>query len=915
MKRWHASWILVPTLMIALATTAGCSKGQQATEEGVAPLPEELPLNVEQSKLQFQGGYDALKARNVPLALKYFTNVRNAPAAAALVSPLQLQGVQKGPSNLVLKHPKIVQPGNFRVVKPGDFKIVSPGINSIDPGLFFPDAPHFYQDLDGDGIKDVFDNCPYAANADQADDDDDNRGDVCDNCPDMPNDQADADNDGRGDRCDNCPAAANTDQANGDGDEYGDVCDLCPTVVSIDHAYYSNTDNDGDGTGYDCDNCPGAANADQADADADGIGDICDGDTDGDGMPNNSDYCPDIADPGWLDTDVDGRGDKCDNCLYVRNYDQADADSDGIGDLCESFDAVPPCTQGTVPSIQYKSLAPFVLLEGFVHDEGATPAETKANAALGAAIAQMMALYESAPAKALAAAFGQPEPNIAQLLGAGGLMEDHALARRTDTTLLTWTGDFPGDIKEPLQTTFEGSDGISSLYGLQRRLYLETPAKISGKLLSDPMQPDEVLTLERDKEYPVQMVQRLDNYFYGGLCRGGVKNFTLNYYTVTYDTAGRTRVRHTAGCYSEGKGSFSVQKLPAWGDAEMAVTLKDVEMSCYHYMGEINHRSDSPIHTVMTDGVRTYWTSQGFLSGQIRKQVHTATQQADAIVPFHQLNPKKWTRRLLGAAMPGTTIPSLMNQVRLLEAPLQEIDSLLATAIQDPNVQFRIPRELYYGDRDILLNRTDAIALRAGVQLALAGIAFADSWELNVPVSGVFDANGLLTMDRAALVTALNDALVLKASNRLPQARQALASALTLLQEILPSLAVATQNGIWDNDPPAINLAEAINTWAGELLHSLETGPVAFTIFRPSVTVNLKALFDTPPNLGSPEAADLFVVEGGTKIKAVESAVKDLISPYVTIDWTQNYDHSYDLPNHSAPWSNFIELRGIGTLY
>ena len=72
-------------------------------------------------------------------------------------------------------------------------------------------------DTDGDGIADNLDNCPLTSNANQADNDQDGKGDVCDN---------DDDNDGILDTNDNCPITANANQADRDHDGKGDVCDL-----------------------------------------------------------------------------------------------------------------------------------------------------------------------------------------------------------------------------------------------------------------------------------------------------------------------------------------------------------------------------------------------------------------------------------------------------------------------------------------------------------------------------------------------------------------------------------------------------------------------------------------------------------------------------------------------------------------
>lgn len=103
-------------------------------------------------------------------------------------------------------------------------QLMEPAINSdlthnvtgVDLTLALLRDIGWYADADLDGIASGADNCPDDANADQADLDDDNLGDVCD---------PDDDGDGVDDAGDNCPVDANSDQADFDLDNIGDACD------------------------------------------------------------------------------------------------------------------------------------------------------------------------------------------------------------------------------------------------------------------------------------------------------------------------------------------------------------------------------------------------------------------------------------------------------------------------------------------------------------------------------------------------------------------------------------------------------------------------------------------------------------------------------------------------------------------
>lgn len=145
----------------------------------------------------------------------------------------------------------------------------------------------------------------------------------------------DTDCDSWSDGDDNCDADQNADQADADTDGLGDACDTCPTDAG--------NDPDGDGICAAVDNCPGTANSGQEDADGDGVGDACDVcfgsdnvDSDGDGFCNSVDVCE--GDDGSGDDDLDEVCNDTDLCpdgdIDPAEFEDFLGEIDGCAEVC-----------------------------------------------------------------------------------------------------------------------------------------------------------------------------------------------------------------------------------------------------------------------------------------------------------------------------------------------------------------------------------------------------------------------------------------------------------------------------------------------------------------------------------------------------------------------------------------------------
>ncbi len=93
-------------------------------------------------------------------------------------------------------------------------------------------------------------------------------------------------------------------------------------------------DADGDGIIHDLDNCDLVANADQADLDGDGLGNVCDDDADGDGLNTAAEQAAG-SNPLNVDSDADGLNDYAEVVTYGTSPVLADTDADGVSDYDE----------------------------------------------------------------------------------------------------------------------------------------------------------------------------------------------------------------------------------------------------------------------------------------------------------------------------------------------------------------------------------------------------------------------------------------------------------------------------------------------------------------------------------------------------------------------------------------------------
>ena len=124
-------------------------------------------------------------------------------------------------------------------------------------------------------------------------------------------------------------------QGHGGGNQLRRAEDVQAVTDFIDAIALSLSDGDEDGVTNDLDNCQDVANADQADLDQDGKGDVCDADIDGDGV-SNADETAQGTSSDKADSDGDGVLDG-EDALPLDASESSDRDGDGTGDNADAF--------------------------------------------------------------------------------------------------------------------------------------------------------------------------------------------------------------------------------------------------------------------------------------------------------------------------------------------------------------------------------------------------------------------------------------------------------------------------------------------------------------------------------------------------------------------------------------------------
>ncbi len=218
---------------------------------------------------------------------------------------------------------------------------------------------------------------------------------------------------------------------------------------------------------------------------------------------------------------------------------------------------------------------------------------------------------------------------------------------------------------------------------------------------------------------------------------------------------------------------------------------------------------------------------------------------------------------------------SFLNSFEAWTNNLDPILSDLQIAVADSDISFTIPQALYFGNRDLTLNRSDMLQMVSTLYFIKTSGDIAHSYVFDIDLSSLVDRDGRARLSASEVVNLLNDQFSLRSDNKISEARnnlqQALAYSLQAIQEVRGGagggvLSVSSTNRIFYDELYNLTLS----------LQQSFDGPTNLVGTSPLILADLDNFFSNPAD-GAAIAIDPFVLEDG-KIKGVEAYWQQMLN-------------------------------------
>lgn len=489
---------------------------------------------------------------------------------------------------------------------------------------------------------------------------------------------------------------------------------------------------------------------------------------------------------------------------------------------------------------------------------------SSAQASFGAALVKIMLLSTSDPTTHILQSVNQEPINILNLIGPQSYLAAlYGMNEAEDVLIDNYTEPFYGRFStdEPysysyqsnscarirLQGSFKSAEGNLNIYLYYWLSLVATDQQ--NQTTTFNLEAGSTYLLEEDQDYPCGISSLLDDMY------------------VDAPEEGFFWIDETLST-----GTVTINQIGTEEGAIISLTFNDV---------------------VLYNGDEQSFTLNGTLADIISNQTPN---NGDYFPFFTEEGEGLELSEILGQVAQGLTTTGLQEYLSEYIPLFEEIGDLLREADQNDDFEFIIPADLYYGYKDIHLNRIDLKAMRAGFKFLLTSFYFVNSWEVPMMVSGIYDSEGNLLKTKEEIVTDLNDFFTLKSEHQFNEAQIAFSEGLDLYLETHELLeqgvsvdgVLEAEIGSLDGYAELKNLAETIKASLVE--------QVVFSYVEPSFLVNLNNYFNTPPDASQIDY-DPFVLEDDS-IVPVEAFFEEILKDTVDFDLAQTYE------------STFVALKG-----